>query len=143
VCSGDEAFEILKSKAFISGHLPRLSPLVAGQSVLSQDGDAHRHLRSALNGPFLPRGLSASTVGAMSAAALAGQVGRWIERGRARVLRYHLAWLTAVQFSTILARELGRAGVRPRLRGPMPVPVYVPTEHPPEKTIVDLVPAGA
>jgi cytochrome P450 len=54
-------------------------------------------------------------------------------------LGYHLAWLEAVQFSVALARELGRAGKRPRLRGKMPSPIFVPTEHPPAKTVVDFV----
>lgn len=86
VCTGPEAVEIFKSKSFTSGHIARLSPLVAGQSLLSQDGDAHRHLRSAMNGPFLPRGLSASKVGAMMATALGARVDRWIERNEVRVL---------------------------------------------------------
>jgi cytochrome P450 len=86
VCTGPEAFELFKSKSFTSAHLPEMAPLVAGNSVLSQDGAAHRHLRSAMNGPFVPRGLSASKVGAMMAGALDERVARWIAQGKARVL---------------------------------------------------------
>jgi cytochrome P450 monooxygenase len=86
VCSGPEALEIFRSKAFDSSHLGAISPLVAGQSVLAQDGGAHRHLRSALTGPFLPRGLGAGAVGSMMARALADLAAGWVERGEARVL---------------------------------------------------------
>jgi hypothetical protein len=57
-------------------------------------------------------------------------------------LGYHLAWLTAVQLSVTLARELGQAGMRLRLRGEMPRPIFLPTEHPPVKTVVELVRDG-
>ena len=87
LCSGVEALEILKNKAFTSTHLQEMAPLVAGQSVLAQDGGpAHRHMRGALNGPFLPRGLSASAMGRMSAGLLSELVAGWVERGRAKVL---------------------------------------------------------
>ena len=57
-------------------------------------------------------------------------------------LGYHLAWLEAVQFSVTLARRLGRAGLRPRLRGQVPAPIFLPTGHPPAKTAVELVSAS-
>jgi cytochrome P450 monooxygenase len=85
VCTGPEAVEILRSKSFSSGHIAATSPLVAGQSLLGQDGDAHRHMRSAMNGPFLPRGLGASTVGAMMAKELSALAARWAARDRVRV----------------------------------------------------------
>lgn len=86
VCSGPEALEIFKSKAFTSTHLQQIAPLVAGESLLAHDGAAHRHMRSAMNAPFTPRGLSASTFGPMSAGALSRLAGRWTAEKRARVL---------------------------------------------------------
>ena len=59
MCTSPEALEVFRNKAFTSRHLQEIAPLVAGQSVLAQDGDAHRRMRSAVNAPFLPRGLSA------------------------------------------------------------------------------------
>jgi cytochrome P450 monooxygenase len=54
-------------------------------------------------------------------------------------LGYHLAWLEAVQFAVALARELGRTGKRPRVRGgKVPGPIYLPTEHPPAGTLVEM-----
>jgi cytochrome P450 len=86
VCTGPEAIDIFKSKAFDSSHLTATSPLIAGQSVLAHDGASHGHLRSALNGPFLPRGLGAGVVGPMMARALGDLAAGWVERGRARVV---------------------------------------------------------
>jgi cytochrome P450 len=86
LCTGLEALEIFRSKAFDSSHLPTVSPLVAGASVLAQDGRAHRHLRSALNGPFLPRGLAAGRVGPMMARALGDLCAGWCARGEARIV---------------------------------------------------------
>jgi cytochrome P450 len=85
VCTGPEAVEILRSKSFDSGHLATISPLVAGGSLLGQDGEPHRHLRSAMSGPFLPRGLDAGTVGAMTRDALSSLAARWASRDRVRV----------------------------------------------------------
>ena len=86
LCSGPEALEIFKDRAFDSSHLQEIAPLVAGQSVLAQDGAAHRHMRSALNGPFLPRGLSAGGMGRISAERLSALVDGWVEKRRAKVL---------------------------------------------------------
>jgi cytochrome P450 family 117 subfamily A len=94
VCTGREALEIFKSKAFTSAHLQTIAPLVAGMSVLAQDGGAHRHLRSALNGPFLPRGLAAGVVGSkpggptepMMGGALGALCAGWCAKGKARVV---------------------------------------------------------
>ena len=86
VCTGSEAVEILRSKSFSSGHLATLAPLVAGESLLGRDGDAHRHVRAAMNGPFLPRGLGASTVGPMMAERLTALVAGWARGGKVRVV---------------------------------------------------------
>ncbi len=54
-------------------------------------------------------------------------------------LGYHLAWLEAVQLAVALARALGRAGRRPRVRGGrMPRPIFLPTQRPPPGTVVEL-----
>jgi cytochrome P450 len=86
VCTGPEALEIFRSKAFTSQHLTEISPLVAGTSMLSQDGAAHRHMRAAMSAPFLPRGLSASEIGATMGGLLGARVARWAATGRVKVL---------------------------------------------------------
>ncbi|MEZ4299116.1 MAG: cytochrome P450 [Polyangiaceae bacterium] len=86
VCRGPEALEVLRSKACTSTHLQEISPAVAGESLLSQDGAEHGHMRAAMNRPFQPSGLSAGAFGKMSAELLCELAGRWARQGRAKVL---------------------------------------------------------
>lgn len=86
ICTGPDALEIFRSKAFTSKHLQEVAPLVAGESLLSQDGPPHRHMRSAMNAPFLQKGLSAGGFGRMSASMLEALAGRWADQKRAKVL---------------------------------------------------------
>lgn len=85
-CTGPEAVEIFRNKAFDSGHLEKLAPAVAGGTMLARDGAAHRHMRGALTKPFLPRGLTASGVGATIAVSLGEMAARWVGESGAKVL---------------------------------------------------------
>ncbi len=85
-CSGPEAVDVLRNRAFDSAHLEKLAPAIASGTMLARDGAPHRHLRGALAGPFLPRGLTASGVGATIAVALGEVAARWVGQGSARVL---------------------------------------------------------
>lgn len=85
-CTGPEAPDIFRNKAFKSSHLEELAPAVAGGTMLSQDGPPHRHMRGALTRPFLPRGLAASGVGAAIAVTMSDLAARWVGQGSARVL---------------------------------------------------------
>ncbi|MFO0759189.1 MAG: cytochrome P450 [Byssovorax sp.] len=86
VCTGPEAFDVFRHPAFDSSHLPAISPLVAGHSILALDGPPHRRMRSALNKPFQPRGLTAGKVGEVTAETLSAMIERWAAAGEARVL---------------------------------------------------------
>ncbi len=85
-CSGPEAVDVLRNRAFASAHLEKLTPAIASGTMLGQDGAPHRHLRGALAKPFQPRGLTASGVGATIAVALSEVASRWVGQGSARVL---------------------------------------------------------
>lgn len=86
MCTGPESLEILKNKAFDSSHMKEISPLVAGESMLGQNGPPHRHTRSAMNAPFLPRGLAAGNILRTSAELLTKLGRRWAEEKKARAL---------------------------------------------------------
>lgn len=86
VCSGTPGLELLQSPAFSNTHLQKGASLVAGRSLLAQDGEVHRRMRGAMHRPFLPRGLAASAVPRLTARALGELTERWAARGRARVL---------------------------------------------------------
>lgn len=86
VTTGAAGLDVLQSPDFSSRHLQRGAALIAGRSVLAEDGDVHRRMRAAMHRPFLPRGLAAGAVARDMARALEGLVERWRARGRARVL---------------------------------------------------------
>ncbi len=86
VCSGPEGLTAFQSPAFSSTHLQKGASLVAGRSLLAQDGDVHRRMRGAMQRPFQPRGLAASAAPRLMASALTGLTRRWLAQGRARVL---------------------------------------------------------
>jgi cytochrome P450 monooxygenase len=85
VCEGALGFEALRSKAAANGHIrkEKAGELILGESMLSQDGDAHRHVRSAMSGLFSPRGLSAGALGGHLADVIDAHVSRWCARGSA------------------------------------------------------------
>lgn len=67
VCMGEPGFELLKNKVTSSEFIARQSPDFIGDALLSRDGVPHRNLRSAMSGPFTPRGLTSSGAAALSA----------------------------------------------------------------------------
>jgi cytochrome P450 family 117 subfamily A len=83
VCEGQLGFEALRSKAVASGHIrkEKAGDLILGASMLSQDGDAHRHVRSAMSGLFGPRSLATGTLGDPIADVVDKHVSRWCARG--------------------------------------------------------------
>lgn len=86
ICTGRDAIEILRNRAFTSEHLQEIAPLVAGESLLSHDGQAHKHMRSAMNGPFLPKGIASAGAGQVAAQLLSDLTRGWASAKRARVL---------------------------------------------------------
>lgn len=58
-CFDPRAYELLRDKSCSVQHYGKLSPLLLGRSLLTQDGEAHRSGRNAMNGPFTPKGLGA------------------------------------------------------------------------------------
>jgi cytochrome P450 family 117 subfamily A len=84
--TGPGALDDFRNKSLSSAHLPRISPTVAGESILSHDGARHRKMRAAMNKPFHPRGLGASEAGATMARVFTDLAARWADRGEARVL---------------------------------------------------------
>ncbi|MEZ4295562.1 MAG: cytochrome P450 [Polyangiaceae bacterium] len=83
VCEGALGFEALRSKAVANGHIrkEKAGELILGGSMLSQDGEAHRHVRSAMAGLFNPRGLATGALGGPLAAVIDEHVARWCARG--------------------------------------------------------------
>jgi cytochrome P450 len=116
VSGGAEALDVLQSPAFSSTHLQRGAGLVAGRSLLAQDGEVHRRMRGAMHRPFLPRGLAASAVPELTASALGGLAERWARRGSARVLPEVQEAALAVIFRTLGVSDADLGAWRVRYR---------------------------
>src|SRR5262245_32782815 len=52
-----DAFTLFKNKVTTSTYLQKDFYELFGVALIAQDGPAHHHMRSAMNAPFLPRGL--------------------------------------------------------------------------------------
>jgi cytochrome P450 len=86
VCDGAEGLELFQSPAFSSTHLQQGASLVAGRSLLAQDGEIHKRMRGAMHRPFQPRGLAASSALRITARAFTQLAERWLAAGRADVV---------------------------------------------------------
>jgi cytochrome P450 len=82
-----ESFTLFKNKVTTSAYMQEgFLGEVFGISMIAQDGPTHQHMRSAMNTPFLPRGLSSSEIGAVFAEMIERRVSGWRERGELRIL---------------------------------------------------------
>ncbi|HZF51870.1 MAG TPA: cytochrome P450 [Polyangiaceae bacterium] len=86
LCEGQQAYDILKRRATSSQHYKSSTGILLGEFMLVQDDPSHRHLRSALSGPFSPRGLAATGIGGRMAKTIEASVERWASERRIRVL---------------------------------------------------------
>jgi cytochrome P450 family 117 subfamily A len=86
VCDGQQGYDVLKNKIATTEHLRTLVPILLGESIFGQDGPAHHHLRSAMNGTFSPRGLTASGIGQMTAEIIQARTEQWAKCRRVRIL---------------------------------------------------------
>ena len=80
VCSGQEAFDLLKNRTTTSAHYKDVAKHFIGESLLGADGGLHRRMRGAMNGPFTPRGITSSGAAELSAEVIEDRVGRFDER---------------------------------------------------------------
>jgi cytochrome P450 len=85
---GKDALTLFRNKGADSSYMREGGGVtdVFGQSVLVHDGPVHHHLRSAMNGPFQPRGLAEARVGEIVAELVDRCVRRWAGRTGVRVL---------------------------------------------------------
>jgi cytochrome P450 family 117 subfamily A len=85
-CMKREVFEAFRSGALSTDHLRGFGNEFFGESLLVFDGPPHRHMRSAMNPPFTPKGIAEVGVGAFLAEAVERRVQRWARRRHVRVL---------------------------------------------------------
>jgi cytochrome P450 len=85
--TGRDGLSLFKNKRFDSRYMRegRVGVLF-GDGLIAHDGAVHQHLRSAMNGPFLPKGLTEAGVGPFVAAIVERRVRSFLGRRRVRVL---------------------------------------------------------
>jgi len=81
ICTEPEVFEVLRNRVTTSAHFQDIVGVFVGKSLLGQDGPPHHHMRSALNSPFTPRGMTAARVGETTAEMIAAQLAGWSSDG--------------------------------------------------------------
>ena len=85
-CLHPDVFSIFKNKVTTSVFLQEVASDFLGRSLLVHDGPLHQHMRSAMNGPFLPPGLTAAETGTILADLIEKGVRRWVDRGEVKIL---------------------------------------------------------
>jgi cytochrome P450 family 117 subfamily A len=85
-CAEPESFELLKNTVATNAPMRDMVYPLVGESLLGQDGPAHQRVRSILNTPFSPRGLTATGAGAIIAELMMEEMDLWVRRRSIAVL---------------------------------------------------------
>lgn len=129
-CFGADMFDLLRDRSVIvSGSRDRLDYII-GRSLLTLDGAPHRHVRSAMNPTFSPRGLSESTAARVSLETVQRHARAFVQAGGGEVRKHMQAVTLDVIFRIvgvdIDALEEWRAQYQRVLWGMIPVPFEAP-----------------
>lgn len=79
-CVHPDAFTLFKNKVTTSQLIEEVAPEIMMGSLVAQDGDLHRQVRSAMNGAFIPKGLAAAEIGPLFASIIEKRVAQWVAR---------------------------------------------------------------
>jgi cytochrome P450 family 117 subfamily A len=85
-CLHPDVFMILKNRVTSSTFLGEVAADFLGRSLRVHDGAVHKHMRGAMNGPFLPPGLTSAGTGAILADLIDRGVKSWPQREPFRIL---------------------------------------------------------
>jgi cytochrome P450 len=129
-CVHPDVFSILKNKVTTSTYLQSSLPDLFGVSVIAQDGPVHRHMRGAMDAPFLPRGLTATEVGPLLAEIIEGRVQRWREKREVQILHETRELVLAIMFRLLGVDEANLSDWRSRYEDLMLFAVNIPLDLP-------------
>ncbi len=87
VWASSDVMTALLNKATTSSHFEIIAEPFLGGTMIAKDGEAHRHMRGAMQGSFTPRGLTAAEVGPILAELIQARVNTWVDLKQIRVLR--------------------------------------------------------
>jgi cytochrome P450 len=129
-CTDPEVFSIFRNKVTTSTYLQGLLPDLFGISIIAQDGPVHRHMRSAMDAPFLPRGLTAASVGPLLSNLIDRRVHAWRERGEIQILAETRELVLAVMFRLLGVPETNLSAWRERYEDLMLLSINIPLDFP-------------
>jgi cytochrome P450 len=79
-CLSPDVFTIFKNRVTTSTYMQEMVGPLFGGSLIVHDGEVHQHMRSAMNAPFQPRGLSDAGVGDIVGSIIERRVRSWAGR---------------------------------------------------------------
>jgi cytochrome P450 len=129
-CLDPEVFSILKNKVTTSTYLQGLLPDLFGISLIAQDGAVHQHMRSAMTGPFLPRGLTAAEVGPLLAELIERRMRVWRDRRTVTVLAETRELVLALMFRLLGVAETNLSAWRRNYEDFMLLAINLPLDLP-------------
>ncbi len=129
-CLDPEVFSIFKNKVTTSTYLQGMLPDLFGISLIAQDGPVHHHMRSAMNAPFLPRGLTAAEVGPLLAEMIERRVSAWRGRGPIKILAETRELVLAIMFRLLGVPETNLASWREHYEDFMLLAINLPLDFP-------------
>jgi cytochrome P450 len=129
-CVDPEVFSIFRNKVTTSTYLQELLPDLFGVSLIAQDGPVHQHMRSAMNAPFLPRGLTAAEVGPLLAGIIEQRVSGWRDRGEVTILAETRELVLAIMFRLLGVPETNLSAWRERYEHFMLLSINLPFDFP-------------
>ena len=129
-CTDPEVFSIFRNKVTTSTYLLDLLPDLFGISLIAQDGPVHQHMRSAMNAPFLPRGLTAAEVGPILADIIDRRVCAWRGRSEIKILAETRELVLAVMFRLLGVSETNLSIWREHYEEFMLLSINLPFELP-------------
>jgi cytochrome P450 family 117 subfamily A len=132
VCGGSSVLEVLRSKSVSNKYLreEKAGNLIVGEAILSLEGAAHQHVRSAMNPPFAPRGLQNGSFGNVMASVFEAHIRAWCARRTIPVLE-EVKWASlevVFRMVDVPTRDLRiwRSHFLPFLRGAFAPPLLIP-----------------
>lgn len=129
-CLDPEVFTIFKNKVTTSTYLQGMLPDLFGTSLIAQDGPVHYHMRSAMNAPFLPRGLTAAEVGPLLAGMIERRIFEWREKGQVTVLAETREMVLAIMFRLLGVPETNLSAWREHYENFMLLALNLPLDVP-------------
>jgi cytochrome P450 len=85
-CLHPDGFSLLKNKVTTSVWIEKMAPEILTDTVMAQDGSLHRSMRSTMNAPLQPKGLSAAAIAPLFAEKIERRLAVWQTQGVIRAL---------------------------------------------------------